>query len=93
MLPANTPFFTLSTESAIAKLLGELNDALELKEDRHGSRSTLITSQVRVQAWHDAIGDPTLADAIIDRLLHIAHRVKLKGKFMRPTRSTIRQQK
>ena len=63
--------------------LGQRNDVLEIMEDRHGVKSTLITSQVPVQKWHDAIGDPTLADAILDRLLHNAHRLKLKGESMR----------
>ena len=63
--------------------LGQRNDVLELMEDRHGSRSTLITSQVPIQKWHTAIGDPTLADAILDRLLHNAHRLGLKGESMR----------
>ncbi len=63
--------------------LSQRNDVLELMEDRHGSRSTLITSQVPIQQWHDAIGDPTLADAILDRLLHNAHRLPLKGESMR----------
>ena len=48
--------------------LGQRNDVLELMEDRHAARSTLITSQVPVQKWHAAIGDATLADAILDRL-------------------------
>jgi DNA replication protein DnaC len=69
--------------------LGQRNDVLEMMEDRHGTRSTLITSQVPVQKWHEAIGDPTLADAILDRLLHNAHRVPLKGESMRRTQSTI----
>ena len=63
--------------------LGQRNDVLELMEDRHGNRSTLITSQVPIQKWHAAIGDPTLADAILDRLLHNAHRLGLKGESMR----------
>lgn len=63
--------------------LGQRNDVLELMEDRHGNRSTLITSQVPIQQWHSAIGDPTLADAILDRLLHNAHRLGLKGESMR----------
>ena len=63
--------------------LSQRNDVLELMEDRHGNRSTLITSQVPIQQWHDAIGDPTLADAILDRLLHNAHRLPLKGESMR----------
>ena len=63
--------------------LGQRNDMLELKEDRHGSKSTLITSQLPVKDWHSSIGDATLADAILDRLVHNSHRVVLKGKSMR----------
>ena len=59
------------------------NDLLEVIEDRHGEGSTLITSQLPTAHWHEAIGDPTLADAILDRLLHNAHRVKLEGESMR----------
>jgi DNA replication protein DnaC len=73
--------------------LGQRNDVLELMEDRHGSQSTLITSQVPIAQWHDAIGDATLADAILDRLLHNAHRVSLKGESMRRTMSTLKQAK
>jgi len=69
--------------------LGQRNDVLELMEDRHASRSTLITSQVPVQKWHAAIGDETLADAILDRLLHNAHRINLKGESMRKVLSTL----
>ncbi len=59
------------------------NDLLEVLEDRHGRGSTLITSQLPVTHWHDIIGDPTLADAILDRLLHNAHKLTLKGESMR----------
>jgi len=58
-------------------------DVLELLEDRHGRCATLVTSQFPVEHWHDAIGDPTLADAICDRLLHNAHRLVLKGPSRR----------
>ncbi len=73
--------------------LGQRNDVLELMEDRHGSRSTLITSQVPVQKWHHAIGDPTLADAILDRLLHNSNRLNLKGESMRRKNASIQQAK
>jgi DNA replication protein DnaC len=63
--------------------LGQRNDLLEIMEDRHGSKSTLITSQLPINQWHQSIGDATLADAILDRLLHNAHKVKLKGESMR----------
>ena len=72
--------------------LGQRNDVLELMEDRHASRSTLITSQVPIQNWHTSIGDATLADAILDRLLHNAHRMKLKGDSMRRTMSGLSPQ-
>ena len=58
-------------------------DLLELLEDRYGKRSTIVTSQLPVAAWHESIGDPTLADAILDRLIHNAHRIELKGDSMR----------
>ena len=59
------------------------NDLLELLDDRVGSRSTVFTSQLPVENWHDYIGDPTLADAILDRLLHNAHTLHLEGESMR----------
>lgn len=62
-------------------------DLLEIIEDRHQTRSTIITSQLPVNAWHNAIDDPTLADAILDRLVHSAHQINLKGDSMRKTRA------
>jgi len=71
---------------AIAALsAAQRNDLMELIEDRHGLRSTLIASQLPVEHWHDYLGEPTLADAILDRLLHNAHRLPLKGASMRKT--------
>jgi DNA replication protein DnaC len=61
----------------------ERRDLLEVIEDRHGATSTLITSQLPVENWHDHIGDPTIADAILDRIIHSAHRIQLKGGSMR----------
>ena len=58
----------------------ERTDLLELLDDRVGSRSTIITSQLPVVHWHEYIGDPTLADAILDRLVHSAHQIHLAGK-------------
>ena len=65
------------------------SDLLEIMEDRHGSQSTIITSQLPVTKGHASIGDATLADAILDRLLHNAHKLSLKGESMRKTRSTL----
>lgn len=61
----------------------ERRDLLEILEDRHGRGSTIVTSQLPVEHWHEAIGDPTLADAILDRLVHNAHRLPLAGESMR----------
>ncbi|UHH00940.1 IS21-like element ISPsy14 family helper ATPase IstB [Pseudomonas sp. 7-41] len=58
-------------------------DMLELLDDRYGNRSTLVTSQMPVDKWHALIGDPTLGDAILDRLVHNAYRIELKGESMR----------
>jgi len=59
------------------------HDLLEILEDRHSVKSTLITSQVPIDHWHEIIADPTLADAILDRLVHNAYRITLKGESMR----------
>ncbi len=61
----------------------ERNDLLELLDDRVGTRATLITSQLPVTAWHEWLNDPTLADAILDRIVHSAHKIALKGESMR----------
>jgi DNA replication protein DnaC len=58
-------------------------DLMEIVEDRYGAGATLITSQLPVDAWHDVIGEPTFADAILDRLVHNAYRLDLKGPSMR----------
>ncbi len=62
-------------------------DLLELLEERYGCRSTIVTSQLPVDRWHDVIGDPTYADAILDRLVHNAHRIQLTGESMRKKRA------
>jgi len=67
----------------------ERRDLLEVMEDRDGNRSTIMTSQLPIEKWHDHLGDPTVADAICDRLLHRAHRIVLQGPSRRkePTRN------
>jgi len=67
-------------------------DLLEIVEDRSGRASTLIASQIPIADWHAAIGDTTLADAILDRLVHNAYRIELKGDSMRKNNAKIRQQ-
>lgn len=66
-------------------------DLLEIMDDRHGSRSTLITSQLPVENWHETIGDGTIADAILDRLVHNAHNIKMRGESMRKRRAGSKQ--
>jgi DNA replication protein DnaC len=65
------------------------HDFLEILEDRHGLRSTLVTSQLPIEHWHEQIGDPTLADAILDRLVHSSHKIKLKGDSMRKKKANL----
>jgi DNA replication protein DnaC len=64
-------------------------DLLEILEDRHGRRSSLVAAQLPVDKWHAQIGDPTLADAILDRLIHNAHKLPLKGDSMRKLKSPL----
>jgi len=65
------------------------NDLMEIMDDRHGSSSTVIISQLPTDQWYQSIGDNTLADAILDRLMHNAHRINLKGESMRKLQSII----
>jgi ABC-type multidrug transport system ATPase subunit len=64
-------------------------DLLEILEDRHGSRSTIVTSQLPLDQWHANIGDSTLADAIMDRLVHNAYKIKLEGDSLRKQQSNL----
>lgn len=65
----------------------ERRDLLEIMEDRHGIRSTIIAAQLPVEHWHEVIGNPSLADAILDRLVHNAYKINLKGESMRKNKS------
>ena len=67
---------------------GDRLDLLEIMEDRYGNRSTILTSQLSVSKWHDQVGDPTIADAFCDRLLHNAHRIALSGPSRRKDSNT-----
>jgi len=62
---------------------------MEIIEDRHGKASTIITSQIPVSKWYDIIGEQTIADAILDRIVHESHRLELKGESMRKKRISI----
>lgn len=66
----------------------ERRDFWEICEERYQTRSTVLTSQVPVAGWHEQVGDPTLADGILDRLVHNAHRIEMKGESMRKTKTT-----
>lgn len=65
---------------------------MEIIEDRHGKRSTIFTSQVPVNKWHEVIGEQTIADAILDRIIHDAHRLELKGESMRKKKSILQEE-
>lgn len=71
---------------------GQRRDLMEIVEDRYGSGSTLITSQLPVDKWHDVIGEPTFADAILDRLVHNAYRLELDGPSMRKLKRKKKEQ-
>jgi len=74
----------------LAKMADESrHDLLEILEDRNSLSSTLVPSQFPVNKWHEVIGDPTLADAILDRLVHSAYKIELKGKSMRKKKSPL----
>jgi DNA replication protein DnaC len=60
---------------------------MEIVDDRHDRRSTILATQVPVERWHNMIGDPTYADAILDRIVHNATRVELKGESLRKSRA------
>ncbi|MCP4288280.1 MAG: ATP-binding protein [Gammaproteobacteria bacterium] len=77
----------------LSKLIAEQRrDLLEILEDRHDTRSTIVTSQLPLDQWHHIIGDPTLADAILDRIVHNAYKINLKGESMRKNRSKLTAQ-
>ena len=69
----------------------EQKELLEIVEDRYDRKATVVTSQLPIKAWHDSMQDPTLADAILDRLVHNAYKVELKGESMRRKRTTLDQ--
>ena len=62
---------------------------MEIIGDRHGKSSTIITSRVRVSKWHDIIGEQTIADAILNRIVHDTHWIELKGESLRKNKKTV----
>jgi DNA replication protein DnaC len=67
----------------------QTNDVLEIMEDRYNHHSTMVATQIPVAEWHELFGNPTLADAIMDRLIHNAYRLELKGESMRKKKSSL----
>ena len=88
---ARTSVLILDDLGLAALTDAERQDLLEVIEDRHGSASTIVTSQLPVEYWHEAIGDPTIADALLDRLVHNAHKITLKGESMRRKKAVLTQ--
>ena len=80
---AQTELLILDDWGLVPLASDQLRDLLEILEDRHGRKSTLITSQLPIDHWHEWLGEATLADAIMDRLVHNAHKTNLKGDSLR----------
>jgi len=90
---ARTDLIILDDWGLAAMTRPQRHDLLEILEDRNSLRSTIVTSQLPVESWHEYIGDPTLADAILDRLVHSAYKINLKGESMRKKNSTLTSKK
>jgi len=86
---AKTPLLVLDDWGLAPMTPATCRELLELLEDRHGRHSTIVTSQLPVTAWHDYLADPTVADAILDRLVHNAYQFNLKGESMRKIKSFV----
>jgi DNA replication protein DnaC len=84
---AKTELLLLDDWALTTLTIDQAQDLLDVLEDRAGVGSTLIATQVPVSQWHARIGDPTIADAILDRLVHGAHRIELRGESMRKLRA------
>lgn len=91
MMPdlARTDLIILDDWGLAAMNKPQRHDLLEILEDRNGLKSTIVTSQLPVDAWHEYIGEPTLADAILDRLVHCAYKINLKGESMRKKNASL----
>ena len=72
---------------------GQDCDEAQICEDRYQTRSTILTSQLPISRWHEQIGDPTIANGILDRLVHNAHRIELRGESMRKKRNPTQDEK
>ena len=88
---AKTDILVLDDYGLVTLNQEQRHDLLEILEERHGLKSTLVTSQLPLEHWHEQIGDPTLADAILDRLVHNAHKIEMKGGSMRKKKANLTQ--
>jgi len=84
---AKTKLLLIDDWALTALKIGQAQDVLDVLEDRNSCGATLIATQVPVAQWHGRIGDPTIADAILDRLVHGAHRIEIRGESMRKVRA------
>lgn len=82
---ARTRLLILDDWAMVKLTADQRRDLMEVIDDRHGRASTIVATQIPLERWHDQIGDPTYADAILDRLVHNAYRFELKGESMRRT--------
>jgi DNA replication protein DnaC len=89
---AKVDLLLLDDWGLVAPELERCQDLLEILDDRYQKRSTLVTSQLSITHWHTHLNDPTLADAILDRLLHNAVRLELKGESMRKSKKSCQQE-
>jgi DNA replication protein DnaC len=87
---AKTAFLILDDWGLATRSDESRRDILELLEDRHGRSATIVTRQFPVDHWHQALGDPTLADAMLDRLLHNAYKITLRGDSMRKRQAVVK---
>jgi len=90
---ARTDLIIMDDWGLAAMATQQRHDLLEILEDRNGLKSTIVTSQLPVESWHEYIGDPTLADAILDRLVHSAYKINLKGESMRKKNALLTAEK
>lgn len=90
---AKTQLLILDDWGLVAMTKQQQRDLLEIIDDRYQQSSTIITSQLPIKLWHEFLGDMTVADAILDRLIHNAHRIDMKGDSMRKNHANLLEQK
>ena len=83
MAPGPTFLYSIKSKACAELMVEQRRDLVEIVEDRYNARSLLITSQIPIKQWYDIIGNSTLADAILDRIVHNAYRIELSGETLR----------